>query len=371
MEKFSTTPLKRSVGFRRAGQRSRKKARAAVDLAILAFNNLITSATSKWIFTPAQACQFDALQGLKMVGEWPLLSDLEARQRASYILIRLMAKHWQKRLKAPARRYYFLTFIDDLGNTSDRTPQVNLPAIQSKVDKAMRALGLDGVGLIEVQALMNYPGRGRGRTLLFHAHAIAWTTDPRFSPKAAEAQINGSRSWSNSFGARPLRVKPMTNEKGQIDYLAYYSLKVPSDAKNRMPDHKKPGRHILMSTTKGYRPELALRIFEWLSQTKLPDVMFGVGEGTAIRTQWRSKLINWHRHRLRQAEAEPPFDAAAFWRDVRRVNGSQNFEPYQVLAGHERPASVHLDPVDSSAADRSSSGTCKPDGDRTGSCLLA
>ena len=73
-------------------------------------------------------------------------------------------------------RYFFLTFIDDIGNTSDRAPQVNLPAIQRKVDKATRAIGLHGVGVIEVQALMNYPGKGHGRTLLFHAHAIAWTT---------------------------------------------------------------------------------------------------------------------------------------------------------------------------------------------------
>ena len=163
----------------------------------------------------------------------------------------------------------------------------------------------------------------------------------RFEPKAEEARINGSASWSNSFGAKPCKIVPMTDEQGQIDWLAYYILKVPYDAKNRMPDNKRPGRHILMQTTAGYRPELALRVFEGLTHFDLPEVLFGVGEGSAIRTQWRAKLLTWHRSRSAERQPEPPFDVEAFWNDVRRVNGSKNFAPYQIMAGSARPASVH------------------------------
>jgi hypothetical protein len=254
-----------------------------------------------------------------------------------------MARHWKYRPLKPERVYYFVTFIDDMGNTSDRNPEVNLEALRRKVDKAMRKMGLHGVVWIEVQALMNYPGRGHGRTLMFHAHAIAWTASPFNAFKAAK-RINSSRSWSNAFDVPPVKISEMTKLRGHIDWLAHYISKVPHDAKNRMPDHKHFGRHILMQTRAGYRPELAVSILEGLSQIALPDVVFGVGEGSIIRDTWRRKLSAWHRRRTSE---DPPsellFDVAEYWRDLRKRNGSKNFAPYRFLTGSERPQSVHPD----------------------------
>lgn len=338
----SSVPLTRRVGFAtKHARKTQAMAFQAVDRAILAFHILIIAAVRKWHMTPIQKRQFRAMTGTRAIGKWPLLSDLSARRRASYILIRLMAEHRRSRPTVPPRRYFFLTFIDDIGNTSDRVPEVNLGAIQRKVDKAIRAMRLHAVGVTEVQALMNYPGKGRGRTLMYHTHLTGWTYDPLFNPKAAEKKINQSPSWNNSFDAPPVKITPMTDEEGQIDWLAYYITKLPYDAKNRMPNKKKPGKHILMQTTKGYRPELALRVFEGLSQVELPAVLFGVGEGAEIRKRWRSKLLAWHNRRSVVRPPESPFNVAQLWIALRAINGSKLFGPYQFIEGSARSASIH------------------------------
>lgn len=323
-------------------EKSREDAVANVDRSLAVFHELIIRATRHWRITPRDAQVLRFLSGSTPVGPRPLLSDLRARREASYLLIELLSCHWSLNRFQPGQTYLFLTFIDDMGNTSDRRPEVNLGALKGKIDKATRRMGLNGIAMIENQAITNYPRKGGGRTLMFHAHAVAWTTDPALAHRTA-MEINRSTSWNNSFGAVPLKIKEMTAQRGEIDHLAYYISKLPYDAKNRMPHKERPGRHILMQTIAGYPPELALRIFEGLSQIELPDVVFGVGEGTALRADWLRGLMAWHRERLAGIEGPPQgLEVAEFWRELRTRRGSKLFEPYRWLTGDERPKSVHL-----------------------------
>jgi hypothetical protein len=327
---------------RKEKPKTARHAKVAVDEKISFFHTLLIEGMRNWKMSREERRKLRLLMGTRPIGPRPLLSDMKARRQAAYILIGLMARHWKYRPLAPERNYYFLTFIDNMGNTLDRNPEVNLGALRRKIDKAMRSMGLHGVVMIEVQALMNYPGQGHGRTLMYHAHAIAWTDKP-FDAFKHGTRINRSRSWNNAFEAAPVKITEMTKQPGEIEWLAHYIAKVPHDAKNRMPNQKHPGKYLLMQTRAGYRPELAVRVFEGLSQIELPDVLFGVGEGSLVRDAWRRKLLAWHHRRISGTlPITPPFDVAEYWRNLRARNGSKHFAPYRFLAGSQRPASVHF-----------------------------
>lgn len=296
---------------------------------------------AKWEITDAQRERVDAIIGKNGTTKQPMLSDFPARLKASTFFIRKMHRHWKGDGGNPKRRYFFLTFIDDMGNTSDRDPEVNVGALKRKVDKATRDMDLDAVGAIEVQAILNYPQKGHGRTLMFHAHAIGWT-DKRFDHKAAAKRLNKKRSWNNAFGAKPIVIQPVTDLPGNIERLSHYILKVPHDVKNRRLKAGTTNRYQLMQTTKGYRPELALRIVEGLSQIGIAQAIFGVGDGKLISRALRKRLLEWHHRRTANGTVLPEdFDVAGLWRDLRKTNGSENYGPYRFLTGGERPKSVH------------------------------
>ena len=141
-----------------------------------------------------------------------------------------------------------------------------------------------------------------------------------------------------SLGAEPVHIRQIVHRRNDIERVAGYITKLPHDAKNRMPDKKHVGGFILMQTIEGYRPELALRILEGLSQIPITDAVFGVGEGAAIRTKWRRRLLAWHARRSRKGKGiVADFDIAGLWRALRRVNGSKKYQPYRWLTGADRP----------------------------------
>ena len=176
---------------------------------------------------------------------------------------------------------------------------------------------------------MNYPGGGKGRSLLFDGHAIAWSKEP-FDHIAAERDLNGSRAWRCDLGAAPVKIIPIKNTKRDLVQTAYYLIKMPHSAKIRSPKKGKPGEFRLRDVIKGYRSEFAFRTFEGLTQMKLIDTLFGVGDGKALRQNVRRELERWHRSRSTAGTIVPAnFDTWAFWFRLRRQLGSANLLPYR------------------------------------------
>ncbi|HPB23848.1 MAG TPA: hypothetical protein PLL48_16155 [Novosphingobium sp.] len=101
------------------------------------------------------------------------LCDIAARKKAAEILFEVIDE-LQPVFDLPRMRFFHITFVDDLGITSDRVPVLKVHALKRKVDKAIRALGLSAITHVEKQPLLNYPAGGEGRTLMLHAHALGW-----------------------------------------------------------------------------------------------------------------------------------------------------------------------------------------------------
>ena len=269
--------------------------------------------------------RFDGLFGVRGCLADLRLCDVEARKTSAEILVDVI-RDLEPNFKTPGATFRHITFIDDIGMTSDRYPILRLHALRRKVDKAIRRLGLSALVFIEVQPLLNYPGGGTGRTLMLHAHALCWGETPRRVFRKALKEINQSRSWQNEFGARPVKARCLKTFDDVLR-IACYVAKLPYDGKIRVPIGS--GEWRFRPVLQGYPDVLALRIAEGLSHYSIFDAVFSVGEGRLFRLEWKRRLVEWHRNRLSDHGKGLRFDVDAFWQRGRSTRLFAYTIPFQ------------------------------------------
>jgi len=227
--------------------------------------------------------------------------------------------------------FYHLILLADEGVMSDRKPLFPLTLLKRKADKAMRKAGLDGFYVVEVQALMNWPQQGEGRTLLGHIHVFGWMK--RGSPGSSTQDIRRALGYdkrrcnlafSCQFGADPIMVRSITSDMGCPSFWAAYLMKAPHKAKSRIPRKKEDTSFHrpsfkLRNTTKGLRPELAMRMLELFSQLPIFATVGGVGAGAAMLARCKNRLKLWDAQRRATwnkdgVEEVPAFHEGKFWK---------------------------------------------------------
>lgn len=208
------------------------------------FKKKVLRAISKLSEDDPAIARILALLGVEDRSALLLSSDLKALSEVSDYLAKLML---EMRTQFPDRRMFHLTLLDDSGNTSDRAPVIDIRGLQAKAGRALRSIGLEGLVVVEVHPLANYPQGGDGRTLMFHIHAIAWTDEP-FDPDEAEALLIGGSGWKCSMGAPPVVIQTVEGTDEDIEKVARYVVKPPHAAKNRQEKKKQRGKFRLLNT---------------------------------------------------------------------------------------------------------------------------
>ena len=279
-----------------------------------AFRHKVLKAVEWLQLPPRRRRRLRALLGVRDSLHDIRLCDMTAREKAAEILFEVVHER-RDELFAGGVRVHHITFIDDLGVTSDRTPQLRIRSFKRKVDKALRSMCMSGLIFMEVQPLLNYPGGGRGRTLLLHAHALCWQHSSRRGFQRAKEKLNNSRSWKSQFGAEPVHSRRIRRISGALQIVTYIS-KLPHDGKYRKPHSD--GTWRFRGTMKDYPNCLALRIVEGLSHYSIFDAVFSVGDARGIRLEWKRRLVAWQRQRTARRAPLAPFDIPSFWSRVRR-----------------------------------------------------
>lgn len=293
-----------------------------------AFRDRVLRAANRLSLPPARRRRLLALLGVDGCTRIIQLSDIAARVEAAKILFQVTGQYLPV-LVPTGTPMFHITFVDDIGLTSDRTPVLKLAALKRKVDKAMRSMGLSGIVMVEVQALLNYPAQGHGRTLMLHAHALCWGAVSRRRFRAARRKLNGSRSWQNHFGAQPVFSRRLHHDVDDGQRIVCYLAKMPHDGKYRVP-LAGGTKFRFRPTLKGYPDNLALRIAEGLSHYTIYDAVFAVGSGSVIRKEWKQQLQSWQRARLDSAGRVHAFRVDQFWRTVRRSQSGTLYQPYGI-----------------------------------------
>ena len=294
-----------------------------------AFQGRLVDAVERLDVTPLTRGKLLTLTGVGRCYPTILLSDVTARIEASKILCQCAVDYVDGHVPEGTRMFH-LTFADDIGLTSDRTPVLRMHAMQRKVDKAIRFLGLNGLAMSEVQPLANYPQKGLGCTLMLNSHALCWGDVSRRGFRESLRTLNQSRSWSNSFGALPIKSRELHHGVDDAHLIASYIAKVPYDAKRLVPHPPCDGDWRFRPTIEGYSTRLALRVAEGLSQYTIFDAVFGVCDGKHVRKEWKARLTDWHQEQLMDRGHTSSFDVAALWRKIRKRVGPNIYEPYAI-----------------------------------------
>ncbi len=292
------------------------------------FLNLIESRIEELNPDALDRRRFKALLGTAPMDGKLRMSDLVA----SYHL----AKNIMKEVKhlnqvSDDLDFYHVILLADEGIMSDRKPRFALRLLKRKADSAMRKVGLDGIHRIETSPLMNWPQEGKGRTIYGHIHILGWKRKQSIGNSAEEvrsdlgsAKRRSNLAFSSRFGAEPIEVVHLTDGLGCPSYWAAYIMKAPHDASNLIERKSedagsfRAAKFKLMSTTAGYRPEFAMRVFELFGQLPLFAMTGGVGAGAAILMRCRNRITLWHEQRRSKwvengDDWVSAFDEASFW----------------------------------------------------------
>lgn len=266
--------------------------------------------------------------GVREATEKLLASNCRLRRRADDILCDLFGHLRQASLQVPNRTFWHGSFLGPLIN--EYQPRLDVGGFRNAVYRLIHRAGLNAVCVMEFQALTNYPQRGRGRSFLLNAHAMMWTEDTEFDAGATEERLQASVELNSELGAPTVRLSPRTLDEGQLEYLGHYLLKAPADGKYRRRNPANYSQWELRKVAE-VRPGLRLRLMEILSHYEFTDLVFGVGDGASIRTNWKRKLVDWNSNQLNRFSQplERDFDVGEIWDRVRKrpANGSRLYHP--------------------------------------------
>lgn len=285
------------------------------------FKAALMKAYSKWEMTRTEKYELECVLGFKSATQPLLASNLKLRHAGIEILAPLITELRIASLDVPHRRFWHGSFLGPMIN--EREPHLDgVPKFQTDVYKLIHAAGLNAFGVTEFQPLTNYPQRKRGCSFLTNAHVIMWTDDPNFDANKAEKTMRATKRLKSALGAPTAELKPRDLSPGQLEYLAYYLLKVPVDGKYRRRDLANSSRWILKPAS--VRPPLLLRLAEILSHLELPDLVWGVGDGAEIRAQWKRELVAWNEIRCARNNQplEMDFRCGNMWDGLRAKPGN-------------------------------------------------
>ena len=239
-------------------------------------------------------------RGSRRLPERLLLSNHRVRRRAYNALYNVLRDVFRGPV-GTRRRWFFGTFIDDVGNSLERAPVIEVERLRNKCRKAMNQMQLHGLAFIEIQGAQ-YPQRGRGHTLMAHVHFFGYSDDPAFCPRTAQRLVRAKHFLSNWLGAPTVVLKPIST-LSSLQRRCGYVFKPPVMGKRLVPDAgKRTGYKCFNSTVSA---SLALRLVEVLAQIDLSQACFATGGGCTLRQQLLSDMRTWHR-RQRVVRADDP-----------------------------------------------------------------
>lgn len=276
--------------------RARKAALKKLDKQIAKSKSLINAALDR--YSPPKLI-WDILHGATLapsVCGYLALSNLFLRRYAAQVLMCLLLNQYDQNRGDSDVHTFLMTAAFDAGFSFEDGPIVDLASMSLSVRRVLKRLNMQAVCIFEVDVLAKKLDGENSRRLMFHVHAICWTSDNTFQPVKAGRELSGSRYFTNMLGApsftfvsRRMAASRRINcdteprftnlDRDQnahsIAWLVQYMLKPPLYAKNRIP--LDDGSFIMRADAGAFRLKTVLRLSEVWSKISINEATFAVG----------------------------------------------------------------------------------------------
>src|ERR1044072_2106735 len=305
---------------------SSRCALTAARQAISEFRSLYTQGLQRWELDRETAGALAIATGKRGMSEALLLSNGKVRLEATSIMTDVIKAFWAKTRYIRGRKWWLITFVSDCGNALEYRPVVNTESFRRKVYRMLHKVDLDAF-----QALTNFPNNGDGRSLMFHAHALAWTDDPDFDEAALERQLCASGSMRHWLGAKTVRITEIPPTERHIKWRCHYLLKAPFVGNYLKRSNETPSGYDLANAK--VRSDLAVRLLECLTQLEITQMVWGIRGGKALTREWRRRLKQWHARQCRRPgrTLAKDYDIAGLWKNVRRSRRNNKHKPFRFI----------------------------------------
>ncbi|MCZ0963505.1 hypothetical protein [Paracoccus benzoatiresistens] len=226
-----------------------------------------------------------------------------------------VVKAWSDKTK---REVFTLTLIRSQWRKSRKLPMMNIENMTRAVEKALDAIGFEGLLMIEVQGM-----RSQAKGLHFHVHGVI-TPKKRGALAEKKAQARLSKLFPCVDGAKGVDMKPCKNA-ADVEHFLMYSAKSPDKVKRLYTDAADNSPTKIREGRQGYSSELALDLLTVRSRLSLPTLIIAHGKRfqrmkTEIKAGTDARLEAWGITRVKTDRNR----TAAVWRRVRARNSPKN-----------------------------------------------
>lgn len=219
-------------------------------------------------------------------------SDLKLRKIMGNYLIDEVQKLYRKLKADPTLKAYHITFVGDRYMFNERGGTADVFKIRQAVQAALRNYTtFNAIGVIENQAIINYPQHQKGKMLSVHAHVICW--GKKNDVAELKRRVKGFKS---SITKLAIHSKKIHLTEGSIGKLTRYLVKPPSEGKEVNFAKLEEGQPCLRPARRMEKHH-HLRLFEYSAKLPMENILFGVGDGAGMRKRVVSKMKRWQKQR--------------------------------------------------------------------------
>lgn len=258
------------------------------------YSETVFSSYEKRRFVKTDISDFDALLGRNgLYADHMPASDLELRKKFGELTIDQLHQLHLRAKKDPLLKVYWITFVDEANMVNERRGTFQVFKFKQKVQSAIRNYtSMSALGVLEVQAMKNYPKDQKGKFFSLHAHVLCWgydTCDPK-------ALMDHAKGFKSNISDLPILSKTATVLEGSFSKLGRYMTKPPYLGKE--VDYRKFGTgEPCLFPSRELNKHHDFRLFEYCAKVPMEQTIFGVRDGTKLRNKIVSGLKKWQSQR--------------------------------------------------------------------------
>lgn len=255
---------------------------------------------SRWIrsfakrkFKSTDRSDFEALLGSGLVyADHMPACDLKLRHKMGDFLIDEMEVLFNLWADNPDLDFQWITFVGDKFMFNEREGPAEIYKCKKAAQDVIRNnTDYNAIGIIETQAIINYPEGQEGKMFSVHAHVLCW------GPKGQTAGLKRhSKRFKSSITKLPIHSSKVIHLAGSFGRLGRYMAKPPYEGKEVNHDKLMAGKACL-SPARRMEKHHDLRLFELNAKTPMESLIFGVRDGVEVRKRIVKRMNDWQKTR--------------------------------------------------------------------------
>lgn len=278
-------------------------------------------------FKSTDRSDFEALLGSGLVyADHMPACDLKLRYKMGDFLIDEMEVLFNLWADNPDLDFQWITFVGDKFMFNEREGPAEIYKCKKAVQDVIRNnTDYNAIGIIETQAIINYPEGQEGKMFSVHAHVLCW------GPKGQTAGLKRrSKRFTSSITRLPIHSSKVVHLEGSFGRIGRYMVKPPYEGKEVNHDKLLAGQACLFPARRMEKHH-DLRLFELNVKAPMESLIFGVRDGVDVRKRIVKRMNDWQKTRKGE-EVKLGHRVDALFKRFLRYNNKRlkNYKPLKV-----------------------------------------